>query len=163
MLSAAHQWCMSSYMQKVGLEILSTHVHVLPALYMLFVQLGRVSSSAQSRGVEVKFQGFTITSPVSNNMQQTDVVFGAGALGSDLKACVILWHGCGSHRCFSQEPSLIVLISAPHFLKNEPAFALAFLFLLGFGCFLATPRPFHKLQEVYCVSTASPARLHNQR
>lgn len=87
-------------------------------LYMLFVQLGRVSSSAQSRGVEVKFQGFTIASPVSNNVQQADVVFGAGALGSDLKACVILWHGCGSHRCFSQEPSLIVLISAPHFLKK---------------------------------------------
>lgn len=155
---------MSSYMQKVGLEILSTHVHVLPAIYMLFVQLGRVSSSAQSRGVEAKFQGFTRTSPVSNNVQQTDVAFGAGALGSDLKACVILWHGCGSHRCFSREPSLIVLISAPHFRKKTSPRSLSlFSFCWVFGCFLATPRPFHKLQEVYCVSTARPVRLHNQR
>lgn len=78
---------MSSCMQKVRLEIPSTHVHALPALYMLFVQLGRESSSALSRGVEVRFQGFTITSPVWNNVQQTDVVF--GALGSDLRAYVI--------------------------------------------------------------------------
>lgn len=52
------------------------------ALYTLFVQLESVSSSAQSRGLEVKFQGFAVTSPVSNNTEQTDVAFGAGALGS---------------------------------------------------------------------------------
>lgn len=68
---------------------------------------------------EVKFQGFTVTFPVSNNVQQTDVVFGAGALWSDLRAYVILWHGCSSHRCFRREPSLTVLVSAPHFLKTS--------------------------------------------
>lgn len=39
---------------------------------------------------EVKFQGFTVTSPVSHNVQQTDGAFGAGPLGSDLRAYVIL-------------------------------------------------------------------------
>lgn len=106
-------------------------------LYMLFVQLERVSSSAQGRGVEVKFQGFTVTSPVSNDVQQTDVAFGAGALGSDSRACVILWHGCSSHRCFRREPSLIVLISAPHFLKTS----LCLLSLLSFCRVLVVFRP----------------------
>lgn len=141
-MSVCHQrcWCMSSYMQKVRLEILSAHVQVLPALYMLFVQLERVSSSAQSRGVEVKFQRFYHN--LSNVIQFTANRCCIWGWSFGIRwAYVILWHGCSSHRCFRQEPSLIVLTLAPHFLKNEPVFALAFLFLSGFGCFLATPRP----------------------
>lgn len=84
---ACYQWCrcVSSYMQEIMVEIISTHVRVLPALYMVFVQLERVSSSAR----EVEFQSFTVTFSVWNSVQQTDVVFGAGALGSDLRAYVI--------------------------------------------------------------------------
>lgn len=51
------------------------------AIYMLFVQLESVSSSAQRRRVEVKFQGFTVTSPVSNKAERADVVFGVWGFG----------------------------------------------------------------------------------
>ena len=78
-------------------------------------------------GVEVRFQGFTVTPPVCN-VQHTDVVFGAGALGSHWRTYVILGHGCSSHRCFRREPSLLVLVLAPHFLKTSLCLLWLFFF-----------------------------------
>lgn len=142
-------WCVSAYMQEVMLEIISTHVHVLPALYMVFVQLERVSSSAR----EVEFQSFTVTFSVWNSVQQTDVVFGAGALGSDLRAYVISWHGCCSHRCSTWEPGSIVLISALRFLKTSLWFLSRFFFCCVLSAHAGTP---HKSQEVYVCYHSEP-------
>lgn len=97
-------------------------------LYMLFVQLERLSSSAPSRRVEVQIQAFTGTSPLSNHLQQTDVGFGAR-----------LRHGCSSHRCLRQERSFIVLISAPRFLKRS----LRLLSLCSF-CWVLVVFPPHR-------------------
>lgn len=62
---ACHQpcWCMSSYRQKVRLEILSTHVHVLPALYICCLFSWR-DYPPLLRAEELKFKSRLLPEPL---------------------------------------------------------------------------------------------------